>query len=256
MKEMFKVARIIACLMLALGLFSLLISAYYNSNISAFIGLGLIFWGALLLYIAPTEYVSLKLLNAIAPSTLVNIEKILKYSDIISKGIYLPPKYLKNTESSLIFIPKESDKLLPSPEEIDEEKLYLENPKGLILTPPGLALSKLFEREIGKSFLRTDLNYIENNMPKLLIENLEIAENIEINTESSIITMEITNHVLNEICQETKKLERTHTAIGCPLCSAIACALAKASGKPITIEKEEISEDEKTTKIQYRVLED
>jgi hypothetical protein len=44
--------------------------------------------------------------------------------------------------------------------------------------------------------------------------------------------------------------------MGCALCSAIACALAKATGKPVTIEKEEQSQDGKTTKIQYRIIDD
>jgi hypothetical protein len=248
--------RMVASTILILGLISLAASAFYASSILAFIGLGLTFWGALLLYITPTRYVKLDLLNAIAPSTLANIEKMLTSSKLNEKGIYLPPKYLRDFESSLVFIPSKNNKTLPRPEQIDEEKLYSKNPDGLFLTPPGLALSKLFEKELGTSFTKTDLNYIQNNLPKLLIEETEIAENAEVITENNVIIVEVTNHIFNEICEETRKLQKTHEAIGCTLSSAIACALAKATGKPITIEKEELSEDGKTTKIQYKVLED
>jgi hypothetical protein len=137
-----------------------------------------------------------------------------------------------------VYIPSKNDKALPKLEEISEEKLFSENPEGLFITPHGLALSKLFEKELGTSFTKTDINYIQNNLPKLLIEDLEIAEDVEIEAE------------------ETRKLPKTHEALGCPLTSAIACALAKTTGKPITIEKEEQVEDGKTTKIQYRILED
>jgi uncharacterized protein YuzE len=109
---------------------------------------------------------------------------------------------------------------------------------------------------LGTSFTRTDLNYIQNKLPKLLIEDMEIAENVEVGIKEDLITVEITNHVFSEICQETRKLSKTHEAVGCPLSSAIACALAKATGKPITILKEEQSPDGKTTKIQYSVLEE
>ena len=248
--------RTVVYTILILGLISLATSAFYASSILAFIGLGLTFWGALLLYITPTRYVKLDLLNAIAPSTLANIEKMLTSSKLNEKGIYLPPKYLKDFESSLVFIPSKNNKTLPRPGEIDEEKIYSKNPEGVFLTPSGLALSRLFEKELGTSFTRTDLNYIQNNLPKLLIEEMEIAENAEVKTENNIITVEITNHIFNEICQETRKLTKTHETIGCPLCSAIACALAKATGKPIVIENEELSEDGKTTKIQYRILEE
>ena len=246
----------VASTILILGLISLAASAFYASSILAFIGLGLTFWGALLLYITPTRYVKLDLLNAIAPSTLANIERMLTSSKLNEKGIYLPPKYLKDFESSLIFIPSKANQTLPRPEEIDEEKLYSKNPEGIFLTPPGIALSKLFEKELGTSFTKTDLNYIQNNLPKLLIEEMEIAENVEVEIKDNLITVEIANHIFSEICEETRKLPKTHEAIGCTLSSAIACALAKATGKPIVIENEELSEDGKTTKIQYRILED
>jgi uncharacterized protein YuzE len=252
----FKINRMIAYAMLAFGFISLAASAFYASPILAFIGLGLTFWGALLLYITPTRYVKLDLLDAVAPSSLVNIEKLLVDMKLNEKGIYLPPKYLKDFESSLIFIPSKASRTLPKPEEVDEEKLCSKNPDGLFLTPPGLALSKLFEKELGTTFTKTDLNYIQNNLPKLLIEDTEIAENVEIELKNNSITIEITNHIFSEICEETRKLSKTHEAIGCTLSSAIACALAKATGKPIAIENEELSEDGKITKIQYRIVED
>jgi len=93
------------------------------------------------------------------------------------------------------------------------------------------------------------------NLPKLFDE-LEITKTINIQTKDNTVTIGITNHIFKDLCEETKKLQKTHETIGCPLSSAIACALAKATGKPITIEKEEQSQDEKTTKIQYTILEE
>jgi hypothetical protein len=251
----FNVNKAIACTMLILGLASLSVSALYVSSILTFIGLGLTFWGALLLYVAPSKHVQLELLNATTTSTLSNIEKIITDSKTSGKGIYMPPKYLKDFESSLIFIPSKATQPLPKPEEVEEGKLYSKNPNGLFLTPPGLALSKLFERELGTSFTKTDLNIIREKLPKLLIEDTEIAENVKIKTENNTTSIEISNHIFNQICQETRRL-KLHESIGCPLCSAIACALAKATGKPITIEKEEQSQDGKTTRIEYCVHEE
>ncbi len=234
------------------GVIALAFSIYYTSLILAFIGLGLTFWGALLLYITPSKHVPLELLNA----TLTNIEKIITDSNLNGKGIYLPPKYLKEFESSLMFIPSKVEQALPKPEEVEEEKLYSRKPKGIFLTPPGLALSKLFEKELGTSFTKTDLNYLKETLPKLFIEDMEIAENIAVLIENNTITIEIRNHIFKGICEETKKHPKLQESIGCPLCSAVACAFAKATGKPITIEKEEQSQDGKTTKIQYHILEE
>jgi hypothetical protein len=252
--ERFKIISIIAYAMFTLGLISLATSALYTSSVLVFIGLGLTFWSIILLYITPTKHVKLELLNATAHSTLANIEKVIANAKLNSKGIYLPPKYLKDYESSLIFIPAEAHQTLPKPEEIHEEKLYSKKPKGMFLTPPGLALSKLFEKTLGKSFTRTDLNYLQQNLPKLFIKTLKIAKDIDVKKESNTITIEVRNHVFNEICQETRKHQKTHESIGCPLCSGLACALAKATGKPVTIEKEE--QDGETTRIQYHIMEE
>jgi uncharacterized protein YuzE len=251
-----KINKAIAYTMLAAGLSSTAASPFVSSYVLAFIGLALTFWGALLLYVTPTKHVPLELFNAAATANLPNIEKILINSNTKAKGIYLPPKYLKDFESSLIFIPSTPNQPLPTPEEINEQKLYSENPKGILLTPPGLQLSKLFEKKLETSFTRTDLRYIQEKLPKLLIEDLEIADDAEIKTTNHTITIEITNHIFNQICEETNKLQRTSESIGSPLSSAIACALAKATGKPITIEKEEQNTDRKTTRIQIRTLEE
>ena len=85
---------------------------------------------------------------------------------------------------------------------------------------------------------------------------MEIAEDVEIEAKHDLVIVKITKHIFSEICEETRKLPRTHEALGCPLTSAIACALAKATGKPIIIEKEEQGENGKTTIIQYRILKD
>jgi hypothetical protein len=252
----FNINKPIAVGMLTLGLVLLVSSVFYSSPIPAFVGLGLAFWGALLLYVTPTKQVRLELLNATLTPTLVNTEKMLTNLNLGGKGIYLPPKYLKDFESSLIFIPSKEGQALPKPEEIDAEKLYSKNPNGIFLTPQGAALSKLFEKELETSFTRTDLKYLQEKLPKLLIENMEIAESMEIKAENNTVTVEITEHVFSDIYKETEKLSKTHGTMGSPLSSAIACALAKATGKPVVIEKEEQNQDGKTTEIRYHLMEE
>jgi hypothetical protein len=252
----FKVNRVITLIILVVGIALLAISAFYNSTIAAVIGLGLTIWGAILLYVAPSKHVPLELLNATAISGLSNLERIIADSNLRGKGFYLPPKYLKDPESSVVFISSKPEQGLPALGEIDDEKLNQKRPSGICLTPPGLALSKLFEQELGRSFTRTDLDIIEKELAKLLIENTEIADDAQIKKENGVVTIEIANSMFSKICQETRSLQKTHELLGCPLTSAIACALAKAAGKPITIEKEEQTQDGKATKIQYRVLEE
>lgn len=240
--------------MLLLGLIALLSSILYSSYILAFIGLGLTFWGALFLYIKPTKYVKLELLNAASISTLANIEKVLTKIETNLRGIYLPPNRLEDYSSSLVFIPAKPNNHLPTSKEINPQEMECKNPEGLLITPPGLALSKLLEKENGKTFTETSVGDLQKQLPKLL-EALHITRNTMVQTEGDTIIIEMSNHLFENLCKETRTLEKTHETIGCLLSSALACVLAKATGKPITIEKEEKLPDA-TTRIQYSVLKD
>lgn len=249
-----KLNQIIIFAMLTIGVVLVVTSGFYVSSFLAILGVAIVFWGGILLYITPSKHVPLTLLNAASISNISNTERILSEANLTEKGRYLPPKYLRDFESSLVFIPEKPSRPLPKPEDIAEDEPLRPNRGGFFLTPPGLPLSKLFEKELKISFTKTDLNYVQQRLPKLLIENLEIAETAEMQIQNDGITVEITGNILNEVCQETRKLPRTHVSVGCLLSSAIACVLAKATGKAVTIQKEEDSSDGKTTTIQYQII--
>lgn len=247
-----RILRIVASMMLLSSFVFLLASALYDSYVSAFSGLGLVFWGALLLLIVPTKYVKLELLTA-SSSLQANFEEMLNVTAVHGKGVYLPPKLMRDYQSSLVFIPAKEGEVLPTREEIERTKT-LKTSRGLLLTPPGLALSRLFESKMGKSFTKLSLDQLQKELPKLF-EELEITRTASISVEDDVVTVDVKNHVFKELCEENRKLQRTHEAVGCLFSSAIACALAKATGKPIIIQKEE-NTPEQTTTIEYRMLED
>jgi len=266
--------RLVGWLLLALGLTALAVSIICESTILAFIGLGLTFWGALSLYISPEKYVKQTILDSTTIPSLTNLNQILSELKYQGKPIYLPPKYFRDFETTRIFIAKNKRTKLPTAEEIQQqgEKTLLESPESALITPPGLSLSKLFEKTLGTTFTRVDLEYLQQNLPKLLIEDLEIAENVEIETEykdtdeitdsisenrikNNLIHVKITNSIFKGICTENRKPSYKFCTIGCPLCSAIACALTKATGEPIVMERFQTSEDGEIIETTYRILE-
>lgn len=244
--------------MLGLGGAALVASILYVSQILAFIGLGLIFWGAILTYIQTEEYIKENLLDATVLSSLATLNQIMQKLDYKGKAVYLSPKYLKDPEDNKAYIPKQKDEKLPTPEQMQEQetKFFIENPQGILLTPPGAELSKLFEKTLETSFTRIDLQYLQQNMPKLFIEDLEIAKNFEMKTEDNKVYVKIENSIYKNLTKEATNLSNLYFSLGCPVSSAIACALAKAIGKPITIENQRISEDGKNTEIEYSILEE
>jgi hypothetical protein len=240
--------------MLLIGAVIVVVSAFSDSSFLAILGVAIIFWATILLYVKPSKHVSLTLLNVSAEPVVANIERLILQLDLSERGVYLPPKNLRNCDSSLVFVPKTSKTSLPTSEQINEKNFYNEK-TGAFVTPPGSSLSRLFEREQGFSFTKTNLKQVQNKLPKILIENLELAQNTEISIQGNTVIVEITGSVLDEICLQTNSQPRTHEQMGCLLSSAIACVLAKSAGKPVTIQSETRNQESKITKIEYRILE-
>lgn len=273
MKMKTKRATALSLTMFGLGAASFLVSVYYSSTILALIGLGLAFWGGLLLYVRSQEYAPKALIEATVMPSLASLDQIVRTLEFKGEAVYLPPKYFDDPENAKIYISKHQNAELPSPEQVQkhENQLIIKNPQGILLTPPGEELAKLAEKALDTSFTRVDLEYLQHNLPKTFVEDLEIAENLQIDIiasrsrtkvsesvsvlslRSEAVNVRITAPVYKEIASENQR--QTQSKIGDPICSSIACALAKATGKPIIIQKIQPTEDGKTIEATYRILE-
>jgi len=224
---------------LASGVIALLASIVTSSTVLAFIGLGLVFWGALFLYIRTSSFVKPILLDSSVISPLVSLNKIINDLGYGEKSVYLPSTYVSEAKEETIFVLSKR-----------------ENLKGIHLTPPGLSLTNLFEKELGTNFTKVDLNYLKNNLPKLLTEDLEIANNLKLNVENDMVHIKIEGSIYAGLCKELRNSTPSACRLfGCPLCSSITLAITRSTGKPVIIENIETSEDGKTVKTNLRLLE-
>jgi hypothetical protein len=254
--------KLVCATLISAGAIALAFSISYTSSILAFIGLGLLFWGIITKYITTEEYVKKTLLDTTTLFHITQFDDMLKELNYNNRAVYLPPKYLINISSNKAYIAKQRDAKLPKAEQIikeritKENKIFMKNPEGILLLPPGNELTKLFERTLKTSFTRVDLAYLEHNIPKLLIEDLEIAEGVKIETKNSRVHVTIHGSIYKDTCKETSKLSNVSRSLGCPITSAIACALAKAAGKPVIISKDQTSKDGESIEIEYELLEE
>ncbi len=249
-------AKLVSSVFFSAGIVSLVFSIYFSSSILAFIGLGLVFWGALMLYVRSEDYVKEILLVKTTLPMLQNLEYLLTKLDYKGKAIYLPPKYLKDVESSRIYMNKNGSIQQSSLEKITDrqEDTFIEISDALI-TPPGAELALLFEKSLGTSFIKVDLEYLVKNIPKLLVGDLEIAEEVEIQTiGANTVQVRIKNAAYKELWEEGQKLPRIWSSMGFPLVSATACILAKATGKLVVIERNRLSKDFEWVNTEYRLL--
>jgi hypothetical protein len=239
---------------LVTGVVMIALSAIENSPFLAVVGVSVAFWSVLLLFFTPTKHTFLALLKASASASGSNIERSLLEFDSTEKGVYLPPQNLQNFESSLVFVPKTAQTALPKANETND-KLFTNKKTGLLLTPPGLALSLAFEHELGLSFRKINLPEMPA-MIKKLVRNLSFAEDAQVQIQDKTVTLEVTGSIFNMLCQEaTNSQPRTHAQVGCILASAFACAFAKSSDKPIIIQKDTLNSDTKTLTVEYLVAE-
>ncbi len=236
------------------GITMIVLSALNGSSFLAILGVSVAFWSMLLLFFTPTRHAFLSLLKASASASGSNIERSLLEFGLAEKGVYLPPQNLRNFESSLVFVPKTLGMTLPASDET-VDKLFNNGKTGLLFTPPGFALSVMFEKELGLSFRKISLPQIQSLIKKLFF-NLKFAEDVQVTIQDRTITLEITGSIFNTLCQETRNNQpRTHAQVGCILASAFGCAFAKASDQPITIQKDTLNPDTRTLIIEYRMEE-
>ena len=252
----------IGFILLAIGALTLVGSVVNTSTVLAFIGLGLTFWGALFLFARPIKFVRGSLLDSTAISSYTTIDRIIQDLNYKGKPIYIPPypkgaylpEYLKGLKEMIVFIPAEDVVAMPTIEEMAKKQFLLKNPKGICIAPPGYGLVSLFERELKTEFTQINLDELYDALPTIIVNNLELAKEFEINSEKDLIHIKIIDSVYKDLYSREQGFKSIHS-VGCPLTSAIACALAKTTGKLVAIVKDMISPDSKTIEVWYQTLE-
>ncbi len=236
--------------------FVLAASFVLESSTLAFAGLGLFFLGGILAYIRTEEYVKGDISQAAVTPLLCTIDQIFRELDYNEKAMYLAPKYLKEPEAYLAYIPKTKGMMLPSPEEVQlqEGKLFVSNPDGILVQPPGAGLAVLMERTLGTSFMKQDLSYLQHNLPTLFIENLELAQDFRMEISENTVVVHIGNFFHKELLGGNERSSRLDSLLGWSISSAIACALAKATGRLVVIQGQAATNDLRTIRIEYTVL--
>ncbi len=252
----------IGSLFIIIGALALVGSYVVTSTVLAFIGLGLAFWGALFLFVRPVKFVRGSLLDTTAISSYTTIDRMIEDLGYKGRPVYVPPypkeaylpEYLKSLKEMIIFIPAEEIVAAPAIEEIAKKHFLLRSPKGICIAPPGYGLTDLFEKELKVQFTEIDLDRFYSSLPVIIVKNLELAKEVEMNTEDNLTHVKITESAYKDLYAPEQGLRSIHK-IGCPLISAIACALAKSTAKLVTLAKDSVSPDLRTIEAWYQTLE-
>jgi hypothetical protein len=251
----------ISVLFLISGIMSLIFSIPSESQILALIGLGLTFWAALFLLIKPVKLVGGSLLYSAAVSTYLTTDRIIKSLKNKGKIYYIPPypkdvylpHYLKALKEVVVFVSVENDGEMPPIEEIAKGKFMSEKPKGVFLAPPGSGLLTQIEEEFHVDFTKMDLNELCTLMPSFILQDLNLAKEMEMKPKKNQVHLRIFDSLYKNLYNVQTNLKSVNL-LGCPIASAVACALAKTSGKTATIQKLQVSPDGLTIEVWYRIV--
>jgi len=253
-----KPVKLLNIILIANGTLALALSIVIASSILAIVGLGLLFWGITFAYAGTSENVKKILLETAVSSQMTAIGNTIKKLGFEGNPVYLPPRYFKDSNTYGIYLQKSGSILLPSPDVIlstEPNTLFasIDNTPAIIVAPPGVELVQLFEKTLETNFNRTDLKYLQQNLPRLIVEDLEVAEIFEMAIDRNIVRIRIAGSVFSNLKPQAEKPD-VWSLFGSPLTSAIACSLARATGKPVMIAGPKTDRKGKSVTLQFVIL--
>jgi hypothetical protein len=124
--------------LLVVGVISISASIYSVSLTLAFIGLSLTFWGALFLFIRPTQFVRTDVVCSAVTPFYNTVDRIIDDLKCVGKPTYVPPypkdvflpEYLKGLKELVVFIATEETSKIPTLE-MAKQQFVVYDPKGV-----------------------------------------------------------------------------------------------------------------------------
>ncbi len=242
--------------LIAAGGASLVVSYVFSSVVLTLAGLGLVFWGVTILYISPSKYVPEKVLSLLSLSTIKSIDRMLINMNYRGKTIFVHPRHLKGLAQGYVFIPYDSSfrGTLPNEEQLAEERMLYEDPKGIFMVAPSQGLVDLVEDELDINLATVDMEYLKENVPKLLTNNLRIVDSITIQELPGSVRIDIVGDSAAKLCKAVSKETLIGNHFGCPLCSSLALMISKVLGKPVAIQENKANDIDGTIASTYRII--
>ena len=245
---------------LVFGVFLLFLSVFASSQIFAFIGLGLTFWGVLFMLIKRNTLVESSLLETTTASEYLNLDRI--FADLALRGeAFCYPSFLKDgyltehlkgLKETVIFIPAEDTSETVSIEELVKGKFQIENPKGILIVSPGIGILDEIEQEPNTDLTKIPKEEFSEVFP-ILLQKLNLTKDVEIAISGDEAILKITDSIYKNLYSQKYGL-KSISIIGCPIVNAVACALTKSTGKPVAFKKILNSPSDQSTTATLRIL--
>lgn len=185
--------------------------------------------GVVFVFIGVEPYVKMDVTNRAVISPLVPLASFLSHLKVEGKAIYIPPT--PEQQSGKTFLSTQSVVSLPTFKEILKENSLIVLEGGVLIPSIGSALLQLYEDEFG-DLRKLDLEYLMAWLPRLLVDGLQVAEKVEMTRKVDDIRVKMTNSAFRSVCQHPAA-KVVCEITGCPVCSSIAEAVSKNTGRVV-----------------------
>jgi hypothetical protein len=224
--------------------------------------LGFAFWSAVFFLVYTRKYVDSALLSDTVEPTYRTLDRILREFQCegnafcippYPKGVYLP-EHLKSLQEMVIFIAASANSEMPSFEEMTKGTFQAQTSKGIFVTPPGIGLLDRIEARTKMDLSKIKVEDLCEILPSILQNSFSLAKDIALFSKDNVITLRARGSVYEDLYTPECGLKSVGL-FGCPMVNTIEGALAKSSGKPVTIQKLRFFPDTKAIEVSYRIVE-
>jgi hypothetical protein len=120
---------------------------------------------------------------------------------------------------------------------------------------PSQGLLDLFEKELNVNLAGIDFPFLQRRSPDILVEELKLVDYflIESNDDDTFI-IRFSGEPSTKLCKLINEKSKIGYRIGCPVCSLIALALSKYTGRPIRIKQTIIEDDDCNIRTVYEKI--
>ena len=249
----------LAGVFLATGVLLIAFSIFMNLQVPAFIGLGLTFWGAVLALARSGKYVESGLLDSSTRASYATLDRMINDLKYKGQGFYILaypkdvflPDYLKNLKDPVVYVSETFDGKPPI-DELASGKFISIQSRGFFIASPGSGVIVEMEKQLGMDISKVSLSELCEIMPKCLTENLNVARNAEMKLLPDGASFKAVG-ILYESLYNPESRPKSADMLGCPVVSAVACALAKSSGKAVAI-KEQLATPGNSVNVTFNFL--
>ncbi len=222
----------------SIGAVCLTLSYLSSSTILTFIGLGLTLWGLLLIYVTQPSSIPRKVFDVLSFSMLKSIDAIVNELYDGDSVLHFYHTDRNGLAQGYIYFTHRPNGAVRNHVQLNSQEISQNDPDGtFIIFSPSQGLLDLFEKELNVNLAKIDFPFLERTLPDILVEDLKLVDHFLIEANDDTFAIRFSGEPSVHLCRLINEKSKIGYRIGCPVCSVLALALSKFTGRPIRIKQ-------------------